>query len=211
MNRPIGPWSRVLLVMVVLLAAAALVPSNAGAHGGEVRLDLLEAVGVPGGVEVAVRVTYVNDGHGADDATVTAVVVPADGTDAPGTPVPLPATGEEGVHGGTVPVPAPGPWIVRVTSVEPTASTEVRVDVPAPPVATAPTTGGVTAAPAPIAETVPASPPGDPVGTGGSATGPTDSDGPPVWVWLLGGAAAIVAVGAGVVLVRQGSRQGPLD
>jgi hypothetical protein len=210
-NRPIGPWSRALLVVVGLLAAATLVPSAAGAHGGEVRLDLLEAVDVPGGIEVAVRVTYVNDGHGADDATVTAVVVSDDGADAPGTPVPLPATGEEGVHGGTVPVPAPGPWIVRVTSVEPTASTEVRVDVPAPPIATAPTTGGVTVAPTPIAETVPAAPPGDPIGTSGSATDPTDSDGPALWIWLLGGAAAIVAVGAGVVLVRQGSRQGPLE
>ena len=211
MSRPVGTWSRVLVAAVTLLVAVTLVPSVAGAHGGEARLDLLETESVPGGVEVAVRVTYVNDGHGADDATVTAVVVSDDGADAPGTPVPLPATGEEGVHGGTVPVPAPGPWIVRVTSVEPTASTEVRVDVPAPPIATAPTTGGVTVAPTPIAETVPAAPPGDPIGTSGSATDPTDSDGPALWIWLLGGAAAIVAVGAGVVLVRQGSRQGPLE
>jgi hypothetical protein len=210
-SRTVGTWSRLLVAAVTLLVAVTLVPSVAGAHGGEVRLDLLETEGVPGGIEVAVRVTYVDDGHGADDATVTAVVVPADGTDAPGTPVPLPATGEEGVHGGTVPVPAPGPWIVRITSVEPTASTEVRVDVPAAPPATAPTTGGDPVAPAPIAATDPASPPGEPIGTSGAATDPMGSDGPAAWVWLLGGAAAIVAVGAGVVLVRQGSRQGPLD
>jgi len=204
-------------VLALVGALALVAPSVAGAHGGEARLDLLEAEAVPGGVELAVRVTYVNDGHGASDATVTAVVVDPDDPDAPGTPVSLPATGEEGVHGGLVSTPRPGTWTIRLTSVEPTASAEVSVDVPAPVPGPAPTpapapdSGSAPPTPAPNAGTDPV---GAPVATADGV--PTDGEqggdgGPAVWVWLLGGAAAVVAVGAGVVLVRQGSRPGPID
>lgn len=210
-------------VLALVGALGLVAPSVAGAHGGEARLDLLEAEAVPGGVELAVRVTYVNDGHGASDATVTAVVVDPDDPDAPGTPVSLPATGEEGVHGGLVSTPRPGTWTIRLTSVEPTASAEVSVDVPAPAPTPTPTpTPNPTSAPGPEAGSAPPPPAPnagtDPVGAPVAAADgvPTDGDqggdgGPAVWVWLLGGAAAVVAVGAGVVLVRQGSRPGPID
>ena len=107
----------------------------AAAHEGDGRLEVLQAV--PRRQEVAVdyqvRLTYVADGHGAPDATVTAVV------EQPGAPaaapVQLSAGAEEGLYAGTVTFPGPGDWTVRFTSVTPAATLEQAQAV----VATGPT------------------------------------------------------------------------
>lgn len=127
------------------LSAAALLctlvlagGSAAAAHEGDGRLEVLQAT--PGqdlAVDYQVRLTYVADGHGAPDATVTAVAEQPGAAAA--TPVQLSAGAEEGLYAGTVTFPGPGDWTVRFTSVTPAATLEQPQAVTAPgPTATRP-------------------------------------------------------------------------
>lgn len=120
------------------LSAAALLctlvlagGSAAAAHEGDGRLEVLQAT--PGqylAVDYQVRLTYVADGHGAPDATVTAVAEQPGAAAA--APVQLSAGAEEGLYAGTVTFPGPGDWTVRFTSVTPAATLEQPQTVTAP-------------------------------------------------------------------------------
>lgn len=108
------------------LAAVLLLATPAGAHGGEGETEITSVTRDGDDVTVVARVTYVEDGHGVPDATVTVVVDD-------GTSVPMEAGDEEGDYEVTVPA-SPGATI-RVTSVEPATSAEAT----APPAAEAST------------------------------------------------------------------------
>lgn len=119
------------------LSAAALLctlvlagGSVAAAHEGDGRLEVLRATPGYMAVDYQVRLTYVADGHGAPDATVTAVAEQPGAAAA--TPVQLSAGAEEGLYAGTVTFPGPGDWTVRFTSVTPAATLEQPQAVTAP-------------------------------------------------------------------------------
>lgn len=151
----------------------------AAAHEGAGALALEQSTPVTDNQKrYVVRLTSVNDGHGAVNATVTATLVAADG--AAQTPVPMPAVDEDGRYAATVTFPAPGTWTVRFTAVKPPAVLEEQAII------TAPTTTTTTAPPTP---TPTASPDGD-GGAGGSG-----GNGPLV-VGLLAAGAAVAGAGS---------------
>lgn len=124
-----------LAAAAVLGLSLAVATGPAGAHGGDGQMELVSAVRGDGdAVDLTVRLTYVEDGHGVPDATVTAVVGDA-------AAVPLAAAGDEGDYAGTVDA-APGATI-RVTSVEPV----VTLDVAAPDATTTTTAATTTTDP----------------------------------------------------------------
>jgi hypothetical protein len=119
--------SAAALLCTVVLA----VGSVAAAHEGDGRIEVLQATPAPYlAVDYQVRLTYVADGHGAPDATVTAVAEQPGAAAA--APVQLTAGAEEGLYAGTVSFPAPGDWTVRFTSVTPAATLEQPQSVTAP-------------------------------------------------------------------------------
>lgn len=109
------PAPRALAALAGLVAVVVLAVPPAGAHGGEGLLAVTSVTRSGGDVTVAARLTFVADGHGVPDATVTVVV--DDGTPVPMTPGPT-----EGDYQATVPAPAGA--AIRVTSVEPAATAE---------------------------------------------------------------------------------------
>ena len=115
----------VAVVLCVVLGSTA----RASAHEGEGRIEVLAADAAGDGtVTYRLRVTYVADGHLAPESTITALVVdPAD----PQAPQPL-AKIEDGVYGGTVRFPRPGPATVRFTSLRPIAALEIPQEAPTP-------------------------------------------------------------------------------
>lgn len=187
MTVPASPTHRsreILLATIVALGLSlALGAGPAGAHGGDGQMELVSAVRDGDSVDLTVRLTYVDDGHGVPDATVTAVVGEA-------AAVPLEPAGEEGNYQGTVVAP-PGATI-RVTSVDPV----VTLDVAAPDAG--PTTTTATSTTTTTAEPTTTAPP-----TTGATTAPSppqsgavivdEDDGLPTGV--------VVALGAGVAAV----------
>ena len=194
-----GRFSRLgaALTVVVIAVVAVVGATTAGAHGGPVQLEVLDVETGPGTVRIEVRLSYTGDGHGVADAAVTvAGEVAGEPGGAPLTPVSLEPSGDEGVYAGDIAVPVPGTWSLRVTSAQPTASVALDVEVPVPA-----TTAPATTAPAtttPVAQS--------PVSA--TSTGETSSS---PWWWIAGGAAAAVAVGLGIVFVRQASRPGSIE
>ncbi|MFM7509264.1 MAG: hypothetical protein ACKO5A_06915 [Actinomycetota bacterium] len=180
------------LTVVVIAVVAVVGATTAGAHGGPVQLEVLDVETGPGTVRIEVRLSYTGDGHGVADAAVTvAGEVAGEPGGAPLTPVSLEPSGDEGVYAGDIAVPVPGTWSLRVTSAQPTASVALDVEVPVP-ATTAPATT------TPVAQS--------PVSA--TSTGETSSS---PWWWVAGGAAAAVAVGLGIVFVRQASRPGSIE
>jgi hypothetical protein len=209
--------SAVALALGLLLG---LVPglggSPAGAHDGPA-IVVIEQVH-PAGLQMhyIVRVTWEDDGHPAEDATVTATAIAADGTQL--TPVALAPADNDGRYAGVVDYPSAGAWTVRVTSIEPTGSVEQPQEVTAP-AATEPQdeASEVTTAPDDGGEGDDGFAPADD-GTGdsdeaaGDATaGSDDSDddsGMPVY--LLVAAAAVVVIGAATaVYIMRRNRPSP--
>jgi hypothetical protein len=138
---------------MVLSAVVALVTivgaGTAGAHGGEGELTVtkVEQTG-PTTVAVEVGIVYENDGHLAEDASVSATLTGPDGASVG--PVELARTGDTtSLYAASIEVPGPGDWKVAVTSTEPEGSAEGTVAVvadadtattAAPPATEAPTT-----------------------------------------------------------------------
>ncbi|MBM3661696.1 MAG: hypothetical protein FJW94_02210 [Actinobacteria bacterium] len=199
-----GRFSRLgaALTVVVIAVVAVVGATTAGAHGGPVQLEVLDVETGPGTVRIEVRLSYTGDGHGVADAAVTvAGEVAGEPGGAPLTPVSLEPSGDEGVYAGDIAVPVPGTWSLRVTSAQPTASVALDVEVPVPATTAPATTAPATTAPAtttPVAQS--------PVSA--TSTGETSSS---PWWWIAGGAAAAVAVGLGIVFVRQASRPGSIE
>lgn len=127
--------ARTGLALLGLVAALLLGAAPVGAHGGEGRSEITSITRSGGDVTVVARITYVEDGHGVPDATVTVVVDD-------GTPVPMEPGAEEGEYQATV--PAPEGAAIRVTSVEPATSAEATAPAAADETTTTSATAGET-------------------------------------------------------------------
>ena len=133
-TRSAAPAVLAAAALVAALALAVVLPATpAGAHDGPAIVDI-EAAHPAGGTQVhyIVRVTWEDDGHPAEDATVTATAVGGDGAQL--TPVALAPVDSDGRYAGVVEYPAAGSWTVRVTSIKPTGSAEQAQEVAATPV-----------------------------------------------------------------------------
>ncbi len=198
MNQVPSPLRRAVTAVVALLAGLlglAVVAGPAAAHGGAGTLEVLATEPQADGasVKVTVQLSFVADGHPADDATVTVVGEREGVAGADFTPVTLTASGPEGQYTGVVPVPAPGNWTLRVTSVEPPATATTQVSV----AGTAGTVGS-SSAPSTTATPEPA-----PATTAPPSSGEDDGGGPsPVLV-----AAVVGAVAGGVTAYAAGVRR----
>ncbi|MPY94009.1 MAG: hypothetical protein GEV08_13375 [Acidimicrobiia bacterium] len=115
-------------------------PLRAGAHDETGTITVAATAAGPLTMAYDVDVTYLNDGHGAVDATATVVAQGPAGQEVgpialePGTP--------PGRYRATVVFPAPGEWLVRFSSLSPLASVE-RVEslrAPVVPSTAAPST-----------------------------------------------------------------------
>jgi hypothetical protein len=199
-SRP-GPARRAAAVAVAFLAPVLglfVLAGPAAAHGGAGTLEVVSTEPQADGasVKVTVQLSFAKDGHPAEDATVTVVgeLAGPDGDAAPGfTPVTLTASGPEGQYVGTVPIPGPGTWNLRVTSVEPPATATTQVSV-----AAVASTGGspTTTAPDGATTTTQAS----------AGSGQDDGSSSMVPALVAGAVGGAVAAGvAGVVLRRRRS------
>lgn len=168
MNRVPQHVRRSVTVALAVLAAAwglVALAGPAAAHGGAGTLEVLSSEPQPDGasVNVTVRLTFAGDGDPAADATVTVVGEREGDAGADFTPVTLTPGGPAGQYAGVVPLPAPGNWTLRVTSVEPPATATTQVSV-----AGASLTVETSAAPSTSPTTTAAAP----------STGGSDDDGP---------------------------------
>ena len=158
-----APFRRAVAVVAAFLVSLVGTSALAGpawAHGGPGKLEVVATEPQADGtsVKVTVQLNFAEDGDPAADATVTVVGELEGGASADFTPVTLAASGPEGQYSGVVPIPAPGTWNLRVTSVEPPATATTQVSTAATARSTgAPTT---TAAAASTSTTV-AAPAGD--------------------------------------------------
>jgi hypothetical protein len=202
---------------VALLAALVAAGPPAAAHegDGELALQLADPAAhtAPGTVRYRVLLTFLNDGHPADDATVTVVAEPSGAGAVPIGPLTMAPGAAEGTYEAAVAFPSAGSWTVRFTAVTPAALLELPQELaPTPP---APTTS---AAPtASTARTSSASPPTSstattsavPVATGAGANPGDDpsDDGGGSGPWLVAAAVILLATGVAigaVALVRRG-------
>lgn len=198
MNHPRSQVRRAAAAVATFLCALAGLSALAApvsAHGGGGTLEVVSTEPQADGtsVKVTVQLNFSADGHPAEDATVTVVGELEGGGPAPEfTPVTLTAAGPEGQYAGVVPIPAPGTWNLRVTSVEPPATATTQVST-----AATTRTEGSSSAPTTTAA---------PTTTGSSAEGEQDDGSgssmlPAVVAGAVGGA---VAAGiASVVMLRR--------
>ena len=137
MNRTLMHIRRAATLAAAFLVALVGVVAVAGpvaAHGGPGKLVVVSTEPQADGtsVKVTVQLNFAGDGDPAADATVTVVGELDGGGTAPEfTPVTLTASGPEGQYAGVVPIPGPGTWNLRVTSVEPPATATTQVSTAA--------------------------------------------------------------------------------
>ena len=121
---------------LVMAVAAPVLVGTASAHGDDAIAELVAFTPAPDGAsaQVTVRLTFQNDGDPVDEATVT-----ISGDDAAGhtlTPATLDPGAQPGLFEGTLALPGPGTWNLRVTSIEPEASLTFTQTVSAAPTST---------------------------------------------------------------------------
>ena len=182
----------VLSVLVALVGTTALA-GPAWAHGGPGKLEVVSTEPQADGtsVKVTVQLNFAEDGDPAADATVTVVGELEGGAGATEfTPVTLAASGPEGQYSGVVPIPGPGTWNLRVTSVEPPATATTQVST----AATTRTEVSSTAPPTTAAAT--------PTTEQATSTEPAE-DGPNLLVRGVMAGAVVGAVAAVVVALRR--------
>lgn len=186
----------VSVLALLLLGAASPVSAHDGA--GAFAVESNEST-EQGGVRFVVRLTYLDDDHPANDATVTATTMAEDGTTA--TPVPMTSVDDDGRYEVTLPPPGTGTWTVRFTSVSPGANLEqpVAADPEEPTESTAPSTtepGSTTETTEQATDTtvVPAAP-AAPIDDG--------DDGVPLGIAVAAIAVVAVLAGAGAFVLRQ--------
>jgi hypothetical protein len=122
--------SFVIAATVAALVAAGLQlgpPAGAQQGAGIINLEAAHPAGTS--VHFIVRVTWENDGHPATDSVVTATARGSDGTEL--TPVTLAPIDDDGRYANAIDFGSPGTWMVRFTSVDPTATAEVTATVEA--------------------------------------------------------------------------------
>ena len=187
---------------LVMAVAAPVLVGTASAHGDDAIAELVAFTPAAdgGSAQVTVRLTFQNDGDPVDDATVT-----ISGDDAAGhtlTPATLDAGAQPGLFEGTLALPGPGTWNLRVTSIEPEASLTFTQTVSAAPTTTtqvaptdptAPTEPTVGAPNAPSGAIDPDEGAIDP--NGGSSPISTDDGGSSAG-WIVVVVAAVVLVAA---------------
>jgi hypothetical protein len=181
--------SFMIAVAVAALAAAGLLlapPAGAQQSEGIINLEAAHPAGTS--VHFIVRITWENDGHPATDAVVTATARGSDGTEL--TPVTLAPIDDEGRYANAIDFGSPGTWMVRFTSSEPTATSEVTATVDAT-AAGGGTGGGDEGGFAPADDD-----------TGASATSSSNDagdSGMPIWLVV---AAAVVVFGGALLGLR---------
>jgi hypothetical protein len=119
----------IAVAVAALVAAGLLLGLPAGAQQGEGIINLEAAHPAGTSVHFIVRVTWESDGHPATDSVVTAAARGSDGTKLP--PVTLAPVDDEGRYANAIDFGSPGTWMVRFTSSDPTATTEVTATVEA--------------------------------------------------------------------------------
>lgn len=181
----------ILMATAASLLGFAVVAPAVSAHSDEGEMDLtrFEQTG-PARAEIEVGIVYANDGHLAEDASVTAQLTHDDGT-AVG-PVDLVHQGEgTSLYGAVVDLPATGSWAVSVTSTDPGAAVDGTLVVDDTPTTTAaPTTEAPTTTEA-TGDTSVVSPPTDEL-----AAAAEDDTGNFVLVLLIALVVAALAGGA---------------
>jgi hypothetical protein len=185
-------------VAVGLVVGGAL-GSPAVAHEGKgiVTVEASHPAGATA-VHYIVRVTWEDDGHPAEDATVTAAAIGGDGTTL--TPVTLAPADDDGRYAGVVEYPEAGSWTVRFTSIDPTGTAERSEEI-APPATAGPDDDSDTIGDSDAADADDAAgfaPADDGTGSSDEAAAGDDDDGLPVWLILV--ALAVVIVGAATAL-----------
>jgi hypothetical protein len=178
--------SFVIAVAIAALAAAGLLLGQpAGAQQGEGMINLEAAHPAGTSVHFIVRVTWENDGHPATDSIVTATARGRDGTEL--TPVTLAPIDDAGRYANAIDFGSSGTWMVRFTSVDPTATAEVTATVEA---AAAGGDGGD--------DDGGFAPADDDTGAS-AASSPDDAGGMPIWLVI---AAAVVVFGGAFLGLR---------
>lgn len=190
---------KTLISLLGVLAAVLLAAVPVGAHGGDGQSEITSVTRDGDEVTVVAHISYVADGHGVPDATVTVVVDD-------GTPVPMDPGAEEGDYQATVTAP-PGATI-RVTSVEPATSAEVAApDTEEPTTTAAPETTETTEAPTTTAPEPTAVDGDDEASTPATTADDVDddsddSDGSPILIAVIA-IVVVAAVVAAIVLRRK--------
>jgi hypothetical protein len=166
-----------LLTLAVFTPGAALAHDEVGLLAGEYAAEPPDS---PEGT-FRVRLTYQNDGHPAEGATVT--MTASDGTGGVVGPLPMHAV-DVGEYEAAVAFPHAGTWTVSVVAEAPAATLEQPLTIAAPPSTT--TTSATKVQTDPI---------GDP--------GDDDGGGLDAWLWIGVVGVLVAAVVAGVVIWRR--------
>lgn len=121
------PLAESLLLAVL---AILLTPAPALAHDEQGEMTVTAAEQLDGGrLRVEVGIVYTNDGHPAEEATVTATLTGPSG-EAVG-PVPLERQEGTSLYRAEIEVPSPGAWTVALSATNPAATAETSIDVAA--------------------------------------------------------------------------------
>lgn len=180
-----------LLIAIALALLIVLAATPVAAHEdiGEMTVTQAEQVG-SGLVRVEIGLLYADDGHFAEDATVTATFSAADGATAG--PVPL-GWLRDALYAAEVDLPA-GTWTVEVSSVDPTATATAQVEVSDTTATTTSTAAPATSTTATTTSTTAPTGPDD-------GTGADDGTSDYPWVAIVAGGAALALVAAGIWLL----------
>lgn len=184
---------------LVAVLAVSGIGSPALAHGGDGAIEVVTTIRAGDDVQITVRLTFVADGHGIPDATVTAVV---EGQ----TPVPLEADDQEGLYSGAVPA-QPGD-VIRISSVEP--PTSVELEAPAledefPALPSGPEVTATTTEPDATTTTGADEAPDDEDAAPATVTEDDDGDGSSALPIVIGGVVVVgLVAGLGFALTRKG-------
>ncbi|MHB1137354.1 MAG: hypothetical protein ACYC2O_00255 [Microthrixaceae bacterium] len=126
-SRPSRLLLPLALVAVVAGVWAGVTPASAHDDVGEMTVTSSVQSG-PATVRLEVGLVYDNDGHLAEDATVTAELTGPDGATVG--PVPLERVDQDSaLYGADVQVPSAGTWAATISSTGPTATATAAIEV----------------------------------------------------------------------------------
>ncbi|MFI5043570.1 MAG: FixH family protein [Acidimicrobiales bacterium] len=185
---------------LVMVFAGPVLVGTASAHGDDATAELVAFTPAPDGAsaQVTVRLTFQNDGDPVGEATVT-----ISGDDAAGrtlTPATLDAGSQPGLFEGTLTLPGPGTWNLRVTSIEPEASLAFTQTVDAAPTST------TSVAPTTTVSAVSTTTDGSEIVASERAADTSDDEGSSAgWIVVVAAAVVLVAAIAFVVFRRRTS------
>jgi hypothetical protein len=197
LRRPVAVLAALASVLALSLGLAGAAPAGAHSGAGTLTVEQVHPAGLS--VHYIVTLTWDDDGHPAEDATVTATPVAADGTAE--TPYALAPSGSgDGRYAGAVEFPSAGDWTVRFTSIEPTGTVDHAETVVEGAATTAPAEGGFAPADDGTGDSAAQAP------TTQSDDEETGSSSIPI---LLVVGAGVVAIGGAITAVLAARRNGP--